>query len=77
MVAGELTGDELRRRHRFGRTGYGETERKREEEGVREDRVLTLSTKESSAEVEELERRRNRGGGAANGGEKDETDASM
>ena len=44
MVAGKLTGDELRRTRQFGQTGYGEAEREREEEEVREDRELTLST---------------------------------
>ena len=45
MVAGKLTGDELRRTRQFGLTGYGDAERKREEEEVREDRQLTLSSR--------------------------------
>ena len=43
MVARKLTGDELWRTRQFGLTGYGEAEREREEEDVREDRELTLS----------------------------------
>ena len=53
MVAGKHTGDELRRTRPFGLTGYGEAEREREEEDVREDRVLILSTWRCSPEAEE------------------------
>ena len=53
MVTGKLTGNELRRTRQFGLTGYGEAEREREEEDVREDRVLTLSTWRCSLEAED------------------------
>ena len=42
-----------------------------------EDRELTLSVLGCLAEAEELGWRRNHGGGAADGGEEDETDAAM
>ena len=51
-----------------------------QEEGrgeVPEDGVLTLSTMGCSMEAEVDGRRRNRGGGVADGGEEDETDAAM
>ena len=44
---------------------------------VPEDGALTLSMVGRSVEAEVDGRRRNRGGGAADGGEGDETDASM
>ena len=72
MVGGEGAGDELRRRRCLGLRLSGEPEGEREKGGVQEDRVLTLSTMESSAEAEELGWHRNRGGGAADGGEEDE-----
>ena len=49
-----------------------------EEDGdVQEDRELTLSMVGRSVEAEVDGRRRDRGGGAADGGEEDETDAAM
>ena len=43
MVAGKCTGDELRRRHRFGLRRIGEPEGEGDEGEVREDRELTLN----------------------------------
>ena len=83
MAAGrdqEVTGEAPVMSHGGGTVRVdGETanQGEREREEVQEDRVLTLSTYSCSAVAEELGRRRNRCGGAADGGEEDETDASM
>ena len=58
MVIGKCTGDELRRRRRFGLRRNGEPEGEREKGEVREDRELTLSAWVCSAEAEEPGRRR-------------------
>ena len=53
MVTGKCTGDELRRRHRFGLRRIGEPEGEGEEGVVQEDRELTLSARVCSAVAEE------------------------
>ena len=77
MVTGKCTGDELRRRHRFGLQRIGEPEGEGEEGEVREDRELTLSAWVCSAVAEEGRRQRNRGGGRRSEAEKTEMNASM
>ena len=77
MVTGKGAGDELPRRLKIGLDGTGEPEGEREKGGVQEGRELTPSTRRWSAEAEVDGRRRNRDGGAADGGEGDDTDASM
>ena len=77
MVAGEGAGDELPRRLGIDLDGTGAAEGEGRGGEVSEDRELTLSTRRWSAEAEVGGRRRNRDGGAADGGEGDGTDASV